>query len=76
MRCKNVIISISLYFFKNCVRLKLRDSGSVCSSKGLWDINEEDITPLRHAGIVVPHILNLSAGWDLSIHFTLANYVS
>ena len=32
---KNVIISLSLYFFKNCVSLKLHNSGSVSSSKGL-----------------------------------------
>jgi hypothetical protein len=50
--------------------------GSVCSSKGLWDIKEEDLTPLRHAQIVVPHILNLSAVWDLNVYLTQANYVS
>jgi hypothetical protein len=33
----------------------------------LWDINEENITPLRHAGIVVPHFLNLSAIWILRV---------
>lgn len=73
---KNVIISISLYSFKNCVSLKLHNSGSVYSSKGLWDIKKETITPLRHAEIVVPHILNLSAVWDLRVCLTLANLIS
>jgi len=34
------------------------------------------MTPLRHAWVVVPHILNLSAVWDLSVCLTPANYVS